>query len=327
MAEINVQRKKRSVWPWVLLVFIAVAAIWAILQYNRGPKALPDSVPPGPAATTPAPTTPPTAAPQIPQIAETVPQASPSTEDAPSPGAGATVSAPERQPQASAQAPQTSVQESEKPRPLESAEAHSAPGPLTPTPAAQQAESSQKAPPSQQSPSSAQGTKTPEAVKEFVQFASQTSPATDADGEYAAEGIKKLEAALTAVATTKQGGAGEMDQPRTQLRQSSERMQANAQPTERARAARDAFSAASEWIAMLQQKDYPNLGEQVMQVRQAAQSIATDKPLAEQKEQVQQFLQRASETLRAMTGVENSAGNFERITARGRTVCLTNLCG
>jgi hypothetical protein len=64
-----------------------------------------------------------------------------------------------------------------------------------------------------------------------------------------------------------------------------------------------------------------------MQVRQAAQSIATDKPLAEQKEQVQQFLQRASETLRVMAGVENSAGNFERITARGRTVCLTNLCG
>lgn len=39
MAELIVQRKKKSIWPWVLLaLIIAAAIIWFVMRYNDGAK-------------------------------------------------------------------------------------------------------------------------------------------------------------------------------------------------------------------------------------------------------------------------------------------------
>ncbi|WP_299824875.1 hypothetical protein [uncultured Pontibacter sp.] len=35
MAEINIERKKKSVWPWLLLILLVALLIWAIYELTN----------------------------------------------------------------------------------------------------------------------------------------------------------------------------------------------------------------------------------------------------------------------------------------------------
>lgn len=40
MAEINLKRKKRSIWPWIVGLILAILVMWVILKVLREDKAV-----------------------------------------------------------------------------------------------------------------------------------------------------------------------------------------------------------------------------------------------------------------------------------------------
>jgi hypothetical protein len=274
MADIHIQRRSRRMWPWVVLLIIGAAVIWWAVAYVRNSSVERQVAPTTPPATAPQPAPSATQTPETPQPTVQGPEApasptsaSPQTSQAPADGS-------------------TSPTTGEVPAAPESAEAPSA---ASASPSASSVTPQAPAGPKAHAP----------AVDDFVRFAQQT-PAAETAAEYTSSGIRKLEAVLNSMAAEGHGGDAQIEEKRAALRQSSERLQASAEPAEQAALTRDAFNSAVELMAAIQQKDHPNLDSELVQVRQSAQSIEAEKALTEQKERVQEFFQRASDALRAM---------------------------
>lgn len=120
--------------------------------------------------------------------------------------------------------------------------------------------------------------------------------------EFTAEGLRKLAAALTHVATGRTA-----DTPR--LRQQIDRVRAKAvllgaEPPRAGepRLATDAIAIAVEVMATIQRLRYPHLDRAMAEVREAALRIRPDQPLPGQADAVQRFFERSHDVLRAMAG-------------------------
>ena len=118
--------------------------------------------------------------------------------------------------------------------------------------------------------------------------------------ECTAVGLRRLSDALAAVIERDGSEDGDIRQRREALRQQADRIQRHRRSTQHADIIREAFTSAADLMATIQQRRYPNLGNQVAQVRSAAEAIDPNQLTLNQRERIQQFFARAGEALENM---------------------------
>ncbi len=158
-------------------------------------------------------------------------------------------------------------------------------------------------PPNEPAPVTTAGSATPAAVAEFVTFAE--APASSQAGvghEYAADGIRRLTAALRAIV---EDGP---DRPRARERfaefqQKADRIQDDPQSLGHARQVRDVFTSAADAISALQEARWPDasdLQNHITRVRTAAERVDANRPLLDQTSAVKTFFDLAAVIVRDM---------------------------
>jgi hypothetical protein len=141
------------------------------------------------------------------------------------------------------------------------------------------------------------------AVAAFLAYTDERRSRQDADltHEYTADGIRRLAAALDVVARQDTVGGAALQPRLDSLRQGADALQRNAESMQHAEQARAAFTSAAGIMAAVQERRFPDLGDEVGQVREAAEAVRPGAPLLEQRAQVQTFFDRAAAALRTMT--------------------------
>ncbi len=142
----------------------------------------------------------------------------------------------------------------------------------------------------------------PESVSELGAFVREGEAQSDMDfqHEYTSEGIRRLAEALSAMAERDGIDDPSFEQTHERLLQQAQQLQQHAQSTEHATQVREAFTAAADLMATLQQQRSPEFSDAVAEVRQAAEAINPDQRLLEQRQAVGTFFARANEALQAM---------------------------
>lgn len=142
------------------------------------------------------------------------------------------------------------------------------------------------------------------AVAAFLAYTDERRSRQNADltHEYTADGIRRLAAALDVVARQDTVGGAALQPRLDSLRQGADALQRNAESMQHAEQTRAAFTSAAGIMAAVQERRFPDLGDEVGQVREAAEAVRAGAPLLEQRAQVQTFFDRAAAVLRAMTG-------------------------
>ena len=137
------------------------------------------------------------------------------------------------------------------------------------------------------------------AVNDFLRYAADNRASTDADHThaYTSEGIRRLAAALGAVAE-RDGRSDENIGSRVQmLRERADALQRNPQSMQHARYAREAFDAAAELMRAMQT---PASSAEAAEVTQAAGALDPGTMLLQQPQAIQRFFDEAANALRAM---------------------------
>lgn len=149
-------------------------------------------------------------------------------------------------------------------------------------------------------------------VQEFVTFVREGKPAEDMglDHEYTSNGIRNLADALNAIAHRTDNHNDQIDSKRQELHQMADQIQKDPLSIQHADIIRDAFTTSADMMEQVQRNLYPQLEDQVAEVRQAAQSINPQELTLDQKNEVKQFFERASEAVRAM---ENASSRGENV--------------
>jgi len=165
------------------------------------------------------------------------------------------------------------------------------------------AETGRATPPGEATPAATTGGTIPAAVAAFLAFAeAPTGSQVGVGHEYAADGIRRLTAALKAVVDNGP------DRPRARERfaefqQKADRIQVDPQSLGHAGQVRDVFTSAAGAISALQEDRWPDASElqnQIAQVQTAAERVAADRPLLDQTSAVKTFFDRAAVVVRAM---------------------------
>jgi hypothetical protein len=139
-------------------------------------------------------------------------------------------------------------------------------------------------------------------VREFVTFVRQ-GEATEEAGlyhEYTSTGIRNLADALNAIAHRTDNHNDRINQKHQQLHQMADKIQQDPHSTRHANIIRDAFTTSADLMEQLQRNLYPQLDDQVAEVRQAAQSLNPQDLTLDQKDDIQRFFERASNAVEAM---------------------------
>ena len=142
------------------------------------------------------------------------------------------------------------------------------------------------------------------AVGSFVAYVDErrAREAAGLDHQYTAEGLRRLADALEDLTRRHQAGGTEIHPRIDGIRQRADSLQRDPQSREHARLTREGFVAAAEVMRDLQQQRFPNVADQVEQVRRAAMNVRADQELLQQNAQVQQFFDRASDAVQQMSG-------------------------
>jgi hypothetical protein len=151
---------------------------------------------------------------------------------------------------------------------------------------------------------------TPGAVNEFIRFVEQNQSqfATTLSHQFTADGIRRLAAALGEITERDTVGGAALRPRLDTLRQRADALQRNEESTNHSRYARDAFAQAASIMDDLRQRQYPNVANEVTQVREAAQAIKPGQLLLEQDDEVRRFFERSGAALRAMANTQGSPG-------------------
>lgn len=162
-------------------------------------------------------------------------------------------------------------------------------------------------------PRSASGAVDGGAVTQFLQFVeNRTSRDANPSHEYTADGLRRLTAALTAVASRDSDG-GVALQPRIdEIRDRVDGLTRDSTSTEHARQAREAFTMTAQLIEQMRVTRGANVAGAATNtadstasqgaLNQAATAIDASRPLLEQAAMVEQFFAQAAEALRVMSG-------------------------
>jgi hypothetical protein len=144
-------------------------------------------------------------------------------------------------------------------------------------------------------------------------------PADDADRsaemglehEYTREGIRKLSAALNALATASPANAG-LDQQRLAFQQRADQLGEDPQSQQHAAMIRETFTEAADLMASIKERSYPNSDANVEEVRNAAEGIDINTQTLNQKEKVREFFRRAGEAIQEMDEERHRNRNLQQ---------------
>ena len=141
-----------------------------------------------------------------------------------------------------------------------------------------------------------------DAVGEYVRYTAAHRARTDADHthEYTADGLRRLAAAITALAARDAAGDDALRAEADALRARADELQRDPQATDHARQVRAAFTAAAGLLQTLHERVGAGTPEQMTDVREAATAVDADRLLLRQKAEVQQFFDRASTAVQGM---------------------------
>jgi hypothetical protein len=154
----------------------------------------------------------------------------------------------------------------------------------------------------------------PRNVENFVEYVNENSARQEADldHDYTADGIRRLARALDDLADRANMDGDDFDARKDRLKEQADAIQKNPQSLQHANIIRDAFTSAADMMESIQRQAYPNHGNQVSQVRQAANNINPNQQTMNQKGQIDTFFERSSQALQAMSTSPKNQGNMNR---------------
>jgi hypothetical protein len=136
-------------------------------------------------------------------------------------------------------------------------------------------------------------------VNAFVTFANDEGN-MGLDHNYTSEGLMKLNAALEAMAAEASTNNVDVSGKLNMMRQAANSIEKDPMATTHANSIRDAFMASANLMEAIQQSDFPNLGKQVQEVKQAAMEVKPDELTLNQKEAVKSYFDKAAMALDQM---------------------------
>lgn len=144
-------------------------------------------------------------------------------------------------------------------------------------------------------------------TERFILFTRDQQPDfgdINAAHEYTRNGLRYLASSLEEI--TKQDGATEPNlRPRiASLREAAEAISERAAAPEHAAAIAPVFRQAADAMSDLQRARFPEAGDEVEAVRDAAGRVTAEQPLQQQRDAVKAFFDRAVEAVRAMGAPE-----------------------
>lgn len=142
----------------------------------------------------------------------------------------------------------------------------------------------------------------PAPVQQYLTTCAPREPqAMGLDHQYTSNCVQQLVAATEAVMQSPNLQGVDVQAQLQEARQRAERLAQSPQAsTEHAGMTRDAFTSVAAVLDGMQDARYPELGTQVDQLRQAAQSVQPTGTLLDQREPVQDFFRQAGDVLNRM---------------------------
>jgi hypothetical protein len=139
-----------------------------------------------------------------------------------------------------------------------------------------------------------------DALDDFRDFAGREEPAAGDAHEFAADGIRRLAAAIDMVVDTERLDGSNVMAKLDELRQRAARLdEGDADDPRHAPEAHDAFATAADALGVLA-RQRPGEDGAAAGAARAAAAVRADRPLAEQRPQIQRFFAAARDALTAM---------------------------
>lgn len=141
------------------------------------------------------------------------------------------------------------------------------------------------------------------AVEEFIRFANENADVEDMalDHEYTSNGIEKLTEALNSLALAEAGNNVNIEAKRQTLMQAANSIEEDPMAGTHANSIRDAFIAAADLMQAVQEQKYPDLANQVSEVKTAAENVDPETLTLNQKDAVKNFFDKAANALEEMS--------------------------
>ncbi|MDP4192657.1 MAG: hypothetical protein Q8858_13910 [Bacteroidota bacterium] len=155
-------------------------------------------------------------------------------------------------------------------------------------------------------------------VKAFVNFIHSNNNqnetgSTDAEStqdspQFASYGMHLLAAAIGATVDRDDPYDQQLKQKRIQLQQLADSIKNNWDANANSEKLRSAFIEASDILSQVQQKHYPELQDDVMQIQKAAEAINPDQKAIDQNDLVRDFFEQSGQVLQSMIPKKQNAG-------------------
>ncbi len=150
-----------------------------------------------------------------------------------------------------------------------------------------------------------------DAVDDFVTFVQEGNAREemDIDHKYTSEGIRLLAVALSDMAD--QLGADDLNiqQKKDELKLKADRIQKDPNSTQHADTIRSAFKISAELMDEIQKENFPNLENQVSNVKETAENVDPNTQTLNQKENVKAFFSSSAQALSEMNNNNNNNTN------------------
>ena len=144
----------------------------------------------------------------------------------------------------------------------------------------------------------------PSEVNDFLRFVEDNRARSEMgrDHEFTADGIRRLAAALGAMAASDTAGAVALRPRVDSLRAQADSLQRNADSGQHSAQTRRAFDRSVSLLDAMQQRRQGSAAGPVNELRQAAQGVQPSRQLLEQRAEVQRFFERAADAIRSLWG-------------------------
>ncbi|MBW3546428.1 MAG: hypothetical protein KY428_12675 [Bacteroidetes bacterium] len=143
-------------------------------------------------------------------------------------------------------------------------------------------------------------------VAAFINFTEEENrPENDQQHAYTSDGINKLSAALVALADRDGGADANINQRKETFQQNASQLQRNPQSLQHANTVKSTFMEASDLLAAIKEKSYPDSDADIDEVREAATKLDENKPLTDQQDEVDNFFDEIGEAIEELDGGNN----------------------
>lgn len=142
------------------------------------------------------------------------------------------------------------------------------------------------------------------AAMAYVNFIEQNGDKVTVEHEYSHQALTRLSEALNSVAENNNISL-EDKQKIEELRQKADRLMRNTDSEQHANILSDAFSSAAQIMENMQKQQFPDLQDEVNEVKNAANEVKPNVLVTNQKSAVKNFFQKSADAVEAMAENQN----------------------